>query len=168
MSMDCEILGALLSERRRGELSAEQDERLTAHLAGCVHCRDAAVALERVLAMVELPPVSAAELEALRTRRVGESPPGIPPGQGWRLPAVLVAAAAAAVLTVAVRPSPRRAPVRVETGAVESAELLPAGGSQELFPEMAEAEPAADEPGDTADDDALSLEEPGLFGNLDG
>ena len=40
MSMDCEMLGALLSERRRGELSAEQARALDAHLTGCAHCRE--------------------------------------------------------------------------------------------------------------------------------
>ena len=167
MSVDCEMLGALLSERRRGELSPEREEALEVHLAGCPRCRQQAEALESVLSLVELPPISTAELDALRTRRIAEAPPRPRGGSGWRLPAVLVAAAAAAVLTVSVRPVPPRHPEAVvETGAAESAEVLPAGDSQELFPEMNADE--ADESADAADDDALSLEGPGLFENLDG
>jgi ferric-dicitrate binding protein FerR (iron transport regulator) len=166
MSVDCEMLGALLSERRRGELSPEQAEALEVHLAGCAGCRQQAETLESVLALVELPPVSAAELDALRARRIAEAPPPTPRGRAWRLPAVLVAAAAAAILTVSVRPMPHRHPERVETTPVDSTEVLPGGDSQELFPEIT-AE-GADESVDTADDDALSLEGPGLFGNLDG
>ncbi|HSP19076.1 MAG TPA: zf-HC2 domain-containing protein [Myxococcaceae bacterium] len=166
MNVDCELLGALLSERGRGELSAEQDEALTVHLAGCSRCQEQAQALESVLARVELPAVSAAELEALRIRRVGESPPPAPLRRGWRFPAVLVAAAAAAVLTVSLRPAPNRRPDQVEVGTAESAELLPGVDSQELFPEF--AADGADEPLDAAADDALSLEEPRLFENLDG
>ncbi|MGZ3480089.1 MAG: anti-sigma factor family protein [Myxococcaceae bacterium] len=166
MSVDCEMLGALLSERRRGELSPERAEALEVHLAGCTRCRQQAEALESILSLVELPPVSAAELDALRTRRIAESPPRLPRSGGWRLPAVLVAAAAAAILTVSVRPMPHRHPERLETGAEEAAEVLPAGDSQELFPEM--SADGADESTDSADEDALSLEGPGLFGNLDG
>ncbi len=108
------------------------------HLAGCARCRQQARSLESVLALVELPPVSAAELEALRSRRIAEAPPRMSQGHaGWRLPAVLVAAAAAAILTVSVRPMPHRHPERVETaGSAESTEVLPAGDTQELFPEM--------------------------------
>ena len=165
MSVECEMLGALLSERRRGELSAEQDESLTAHLAGCTRCREEAAPLASVLALVELPPVGAAEMEALRPRRVGSAPPHVP-GRDWRLPAVLVGAAAAAVLMVTVRPGAQRRPEGAEAGAAESAERLPAGATQELFPELGSE--GADRSVDTADADALSLEEPGLFGNLDG
>jgi anti-sigma factor RsiW len=39
MSMNCEMLGALLSERRRGELSPEESRALDAHLSGCARCR---------------------------------------------------------------------------------------------------------------------------------
>ena len=166
MSVDCEMLGALLSERRRDELSPEQAEALEVHLAGCPGCRQQAETLESVLALVELPPISAAELDALRSRRIAEAPPRMSRGRGWRLPAVLVAAAAAAILTVSVRPMPHRHPERVETTSAESTEVFPGGDSQELFPEM--SADGADESVDTADDDALSLEGPGLFGNLDG
>jgi anti-sigma factor RsiW len=167
MSVECDVLGALLSERRRGELPEDQALALETHLAGCARCRAQARSLESLLAMVELPPVSPAELEALRTRRIAESPPPLrgPVYRTWRLPAVLVAAAAAAVLTVSVRPVPQRHPERVQVGVAESAEALPAGGTQELFPEMGAEQ--ADE-SVTADDDALSLEGPGLFENIDG
>ena len=112
MSVECEMLGALLSERRRGELPAEQARALELHLAGCARCREEARSLESVLAAVELPPVGPAELEALRTRRIAELLRRLrgPGHAGWRLPAVLVAAAAAAVLTVSVRPVPHRQP----------------------------------------------------------
>ena len=148
MSAECEMLGALLSERRRGELSVDQARALELHLAGCVRCQEQARSLESVLAMVELPPVGPAELEALRMRRIAEAPPPLrrPGHAGWRLPAVLVAAAAAAILTVSVRPVPHRHPERVEVGALDTAEALPAGDTQELFPEMGADQ--ADELGD--------------------
>ena len=79
MSVDCEMLGALLSERRRGELSPEQAEALEVHLAACPGCRQQAETLESVLSLVELPPISAAELDALRTRRIAEAPPRVRP-----------------------------------------------------------------------------------------
>ena len=167
MSVECQMLGALLSERRRGELPLEQAQALEAHLAGCARCREEALGLEAVLAAVELPPVGAAELEVLRSRRLGEAPRVGPRRARWQVPAVLVAAAAAAVLTVSVRPAPRRhAPVveRASAGAL-AAEVLAAGDTQEPFPEMSDA---SDETVDTVEDDALSLEGPGLFGNLDG
>jgi len=167
MSMECEMLGALLSERRRGELSAEQERALESHLARCAQCRDEAAALEVVLERVQLPPVSPAELEALKILRpeVRRRSPG---RRGWQLPAVLLAAAAAAILTVSIRPAPHHAG-RAEPGAVTpplSGAVIPAGSSQELFPEM--GTDGADETGNTLDDDVTSLEGPGLFGNLDG
>ena len=168
MTMDCEMLGSLLSERRRGELSAEQGRALDAHLAVCARCREEARGLESLLAALELPPVTIAELEALRSRRIGETLPRMPRSRAWQVPAVLVAAAAAAVLTVSVRPGPhhRISPVGQQGGAVFAPEALAASDSQELFPEMS-AE-AADETPDSLEEDALSLEGPGLFGNLDG
>src|SRR4029078_3597668 len=90
MSMDCEMLGALLSERRRGELSPEEarapdgpmsgcarweSRALYAQRWGCARCRTEASGIDAVLAAVELPPVSIAELEALRSRRIGEGGP---------------------------------------------------------------------------------------------
>ena len=169
MSMDCEMLGALLSERRRGELSPEQARALDSHLAGCARCGEEARRLESVLAAVELPPVSTAELEALRSRRIGEGPGRVPRSRAWQMPAALVAAAAAAVLTVSIRPPPRHrgSPVEQSEGpVVVSPEALAAGDSQELFPEM--TADTADESPVSLEDDVLSLEGPGLFGNLDG
>jgi anti-sigma factor RsiW len=169
MSTDCEMLGALLSERRRGELSPEQARALDLHLAGCARCRQEARGLESVLAAMEPPAVSAAELEALRSRRIGDAAGPVPRGRGWQVPAVLMAAAAAAVLTISVRPVPRHrgSPVeRLENAAPPSTEVLAAGDSQELFPEM--TADTADEGPDSPEEDALSLEGPGLFGNLDG
>src|SRR5215471_14565106 len=104
MIAECEMLGALLSERRRGELAPEQAHAFEAHLAECARCRTEAQGLESVLAAVELPPIDEAELEALRARRIGDGPRSLPSRRAWRFPAVLVAAAAAAVLTVSVRP----------------------------------------------------------------
>ncbi len=162
MSVECEMLGALLSERRRGELPLEQAQALEAHLAGCARCREEARGLESLLAAVELPPLGATELEVLRSRRIGEAPRRIARRARWQMPAVMVAAAAAAVLTVSVRPAPHRHGPGVER---MSAEALSAGDTQELFPEMGDT---SDESVDTVEDDALSLEGPGLFGNLDG
>ena len=169
MTTDCEKLGARLSERRRGELSPEQARALDAHLAGCARCRDEAPGLEAVLAAVELPPVSIAELEALRARRIGEGPPRVRRSRSWQVPAVMIAAAAAAVLTVSVRPMGHRHSVGVSpvsTQASPAFEEIPGAASQELFPEMT-SEPT-DEAQATLEDDVRSLEGPGLFGSLDG
>jgi hypothetical protein len=170
MSVECEMLGALLSERRRGELAPDQVRALEAHLVGCARCREETQGLESVLAAVELPPISAAELEALQARRIGDGPRSLPSRGGWRVPAVLVAAAAAAVLTVSVRPLRHASPGRSAPTAMLpvdlSGELLPAADTQELFPEMSADTP--DETQSSAEDDALSLEGAGLFGNLDG
>jgi len=170
MSMDCEMLGALLSERRRGELSPEESRALDAHLSGCARCRTEASGLDAVLAAVELPPVSIAELEALRSRRIGEAPRRIPRRSAWKVPAVLVAAAAAAVLTVSIRPqtthhrSVGTTPSAAQ--AVPTVQPLPDDMSQELFPEM--SSDVNDDGQATLEDDVRSLEGAGLFGNLDG
>lgn len=167
MSMDCEMLGALLSERRRGELSPEQARALDAHLAGCARCREEAPGLDAVLAAVELPPVSIAELEALRARRIGEGPRRLPRSRSWQVPAVLVAAAAAAVLTVSIRPLTHRHTTAVSAApALPAFQEIPGADSQELFPEMTSE--TTDEGQATLEDDVLSLEGAGLFGNLDG
>jgi len=169
MSMDCEMLGALLSERRRGELSPDQARALDAHLAGCARCREEAPALDAVLAAVELPPVSIAELEALRARQIGERPRRSPRSRGWQVPAVLVAAAAAAVLTVSIRPQTHRHATAVSAAPAQASpafQEIPGADSQELFPEMTSE--TTDDGQATLEDDVLSLEGAGLFGNLDG
>jgi hypothetical protein len=170
MSMDCEMLGALLSERRRGELSVEQGRVLDAHLAGCARCREEAPGLDALLAAVELPPVSVAEVEALRSRRIGEEPRRARRSGAWQIPAVLVAAAAAALLTVSIRPPPHRHPAAVSpaptTQALPAFEEMTGVASQELFPEMTSE--STDDGQATLEDDVLSLEGAGLFGNLDG
>jgi len=170
MIVECEMLGALLSERRRGELAPEQTRALEAHLSECPRCRAEAQGLESVLAAVELPPVGEAELEALRARRIGEGPRSLPSRRAWRVPAVLVAAAAAAILTVSIRPvrhaSPGRSAIPSMVPGNLSGEVLSAGDTQELFPEL--SSDTSDEAEDTVEEDALSLEGAGLFGNLDG
>ena len=169
MTMDCEMLGAWLSERRRGELSPEQARALDAHLAGCARCRDEAPGLDAVLAAVELPPVSIAELEALRARKIGDGPPRLPRSRSWQVPAVLIAAAAAAVLTISVRPVAHRHSVGVSpvsTQASPAFEEISGAASQELFPEMTSE--TTDQGQATLEDDVAGLEGAGLFGNLDG
>jgi len=169
MTMDCEMLGALLSERRRGELSAEEERSLDAHLAGCARCREEASGLDAVLAAAELPPVSIAELEALRAKGIGEGPRPLHRGGRWQVPAVLIAAAAAALLTISIRPVPHRRPVAVSPAPVNVSpafEEIPGAASQELFPEM--TSDSTDEGQATLEDDVRSLEGPGLFGNIDG
>lgn len=169
MTMDCEMLGAWLSERRRGELSPEQAQALDAHLAGCARCRDEVPGLDAVLAAVELPPVSIAELEALRARRIGAGPGRLPRTRSWQIPAVLIAAAAAAVLTISVRPMAHRHSVAlspVSTQASPAFEEIPGADSQELFPEMTSEQ--ADDGQATLEDDVAGFEGAGLFGNLDG
>jgi len=170
MSTDCEMLGALLSERRRGELGPDGTRLLEAHLAGCARCRDEARELEAVLAAVELPPISAEELDALRARRVGQAPPRKAGRESWRLPAVLVAAAAAAVLTITVRPPARHHPPEL-TGAPSvlpldaEDDVAADADSQELFPEM--SADGSDTTLASIEDDVASLEGPGLFGSID-
>lgn len=170
MSMDCEMLGALLSERRRGELSPEQARALDGHLAGCSRCREEAPALDALLAAVELPPVSIAELEALRSRGIGEAPQRVRRSGAWQVPAVLVAAAAAALLTVSIRPATThhravgQSPASAQT--MPAVEQLPDVASQELFPQL--SSDVNDDGQATLEDDVLSLEGAGLFGNIDG
>jgi anti-sigma factor RsiW len=167
MSMDCEMLGALLSERRRGELSPDEARSFDAHLAACPRCREEARGLQAVLAAVELPPISTAELEALRARRMTEPPRRPPRRSGWQVPAVLLAAAAAAVLTVSVRPAAHRrgSPVeQIQQAVAPGTEIFQE--SQELFPDM--SADLTDEGSSSLEDDALSLEGQGLFGNIDG
>ena len=170
MSMDCEMLGALLSERRRGELSPEQARVLDAHLAGCARCREEAPGLDAVLAAVELPPVSIAELEALRSRRIDEAPRRMPRSGAWQVPAVLVAAARRGD-PHRVRPAPTTHRRAVGVSPVPSqglpvVESASDGLSQELFPQL--SSDVNDEGQETLEDDVLSLEGAGLFGNLDG
>ena len=166
----CDMLAALLSERRRGELPPDQARALEAHLAECTRCREQAQALESVLAAVELPPIAEEELEVLRARRIGEGPRSLPSRRAWRVPAVLVAAAAAAVLTVSVRPGRHVSPGRSMAPAVQpidlTGELLPAAETQELFPDL--SSDTSDDSAASVEDDALSLEGAGLFGDLDG
>ena len=170
MSMDCEMLGALLSERRRGELSPEQARMLDAHLAGCARCRQEAPGLDALLAAVELPPVSIAELEALRSRRTGEAPQRVGRSSAWQVPAVLVAAAAAALLTVSIKPMTTHhrvaGPIPAPAQTMPAVEQLPDDASQELFPEL--SSDGNDDGQTTLEDDVLSLEGAGLFGNIDG
>ena len=170
MSMDCEMLGALLSERRRGELSPEQARALDAHLVGCARCREEAPGHDALLAAVELPPVSIAEVEALRSRRIGEAPQRVRRSGAWQVPAVLVAAAAAALLTVSIRPTTTHHRA-VGTGpapgqTMPAVEQLPDDASQELFPQL--SSDVNDDSQATLEDDVLSLEGAGLFGNIDG
>jgi hypothetical protein len=169
MTMECEMLGALLSERRRGDLSPEQARSLDDHLAGCAQCREEAPGLDAVLSAVELPPISIAELEALRARRIAEGPPRLPRSHRWQVPAVLIAAAAAAVLTISIRPFPHHHAAAVSPAPVNASpalEAIPGAASQELFPEM--TSDSTDDDQATLEDDVRSLEEPGLFGNIDG
>ena len=169
MTMDCEMLGAVLSERRRGELSPEEARALDAHLAGCSRCREEAPGLEAVLAAVELPPISIAELEALRARNIAEGPRRLPRSGSWQVPAVLIAAAAAAVLTVSIRPLTHHRPTAVSAAPVQASpafQTIPGVASQELFPEMTSE--STDDSQASLEDDVRSLEGPGLFGNLDG
>ena len=169
MTMDCQMLGALLSERRRGELSPEQARSLDDHLAACAQCREESQGLDAVLAAVEMPPVSIAELEALRAKRIAEGPRPLPRSHRWQVPAVLIAAAAAALLTISIRPVPHRHPAAVSPVPVNTSpafEEIPGAASQELFPEI--GSDSADEGQATLEDDVRSLEGPGLFGNIDG
>ena len=114
--------------------------------------------------------MSIAELETLRSRRIGEAPQRVRRSGAWQVPAVLVAAAAAALLTVSIRPltthhrtaGPGAAPAQT----VPAVERLPDDASQELFPEL--SSDVNDDGQATLEDDVLSLEGAGLFGNIDG
>ena len=92
-----------------------------------------------MLAAVELPPVSIAELEALSAKRIADRPRRFPRSHRWQVPAVLIAAAAAALLTISIRPVPHRHPAAVSSAPVNTSpafEEIPGADSQELFPEI--------------------------------
>jgi len=153
------MLAAVLSERRSGELAPDAERALEAHLAECARCREEARALEATLEALVPPEVSAAELQALSARRLERTPPRRTRA-GWGVGALVVAAAAAALLTLAVRP-PRgahRAP-RVTAAPVQ------AGTDDDLFSEDVFLDEDLSDNG--AELDALTLEGPGIFGNLD-
>ena len=93
----------------------------------------------------------------------------MPRSRSWQVPAILIAAAAAAVLTVSIRPLTHKRPVAVSpvpVRALPAFEEIPGAASQELFPEMTSE--ATDDGQASLEDDVLSLEGAGLFGNLDG
>jgi anti-sigma factor RsiW len=166
VSFHCEQLTAALSEQSAGELSQEATAALEAHLRECPACRTEAAQLREFLSALQPAPPSEDELAMLerlpgRVMKAWErrSPPR------WPIPAVLVAAAAAAVFTVWTRPvrhagSPRTA---VERSADD-------GSSVPFADERLFSLPEADDTSgnDLAETDALMLEGPGLFGHLDG
>jgi len=153
------MLAAMLSERRSDELAPDAERALEAHLAGCARCREEARSLEATLESLVPPEVSAAELQALAARRIARIPPRRPHGR-WGVGAVLVAAAAAALLTLAIRPrGAHRAPRPV-------AAPVQAGADDDLFSEDVFLDEDLSDSG--AELDALTLEGPGIFGNLDG
>jgi hypothetical protein len=163
MSFPCNTLAAALSERREGELSSEDSATLEAHLGQCERCRERAKVTEALLARLEPAPVTAEELRALEARRIAAPPRRAGPS-GWRVPAALAAAAAAA-LTLWTSPAHRRhvaipAPASLTSTAAseDSGSLF----SEGLFSTLAEADD--DTAGGSAELDAL--EGPGLFGNL--
>src|SRR5262249_54883813 len=100
-----------------------------------------------------------------------EGPRPVTRSGAWKLPAVLVAAAAAAVLTVSGRPTSRHhaAPaLPLETAAASARRTLLSDDAlrQGLLPAM--GSDTGDDGQVSLEEDALSLEGPGLFGNLDG
>jgi len=155
--LPCETLAAVLSERRSGELAPGAERALQAHLAGCARCSEEARALEGVLEALAPPEVSAAELQALASRRIGRTPPR-PAHPHWGVGTLVVAAAAAALLTLAIRPGVHHPP-RVTTAPVQT------GIDDDLFAEDVFLDDDLSDDG--AELDALTLEGPGIFGNLD-
>ena len=155
--LPCETLAAVLSERRSGELAPDAERALQAHLAGCARCSEEARSLEGVLETLVPPEVSAAELEALASRRIARTPPRLP-HRHWGVGALVMAAAAAALFTLAIRPTAHHPP-RVTTAPAQ------AGMDDELFTEDVFLDDDLSDDG--AELDALTLEGPGIFGNLD-
>jgi len=155
--LPCETLAAVLSERRSGELAPDDERALQAHLAGCSRCSEEARALENVLEALVPPEVSAAELQALASRRIARTPPRHV-HRHWGVGALVVAAAAAALLTLAIRPRVHHPP-RATTAPVQ------VGSDDDAFAEDVFLD--EDLSDDGAELDALTLEGPGIFGNLD-
>jgi anti-sigma factor RsiW len=166
MSFHCEQLTAALSEQAAGELDLQGSAALETHLRECPACRTEAAQLRAFLSTLQRAPLSEGDLAMLerlpeRVMKAWEhrSPPR------WRIPAVLVAAAAAAVFTLWTRPvrhagSPRAA-VELST---DDGSSLPFA-DERLF--------SLPDPDDTSGNDlpevdASMLEGPGLFGYLDG
>jgi anti-sigma factor RsiW len=171
VSFHCEQLTAALSEQAAGELSQEATAALEAHLRECPACRTEAVQLRAFLSALQPAPLSEGELAMLEQLpgRVAKAWERRSPAK-WRIPAVLVAAAAAAVFTLWTRPvrhagSPRAA---VERSAVERS--ADDGSSVPFADEGLFSLPDTDDTSgnDLAEADALMLEGPGLFGHLDG
>jgi anti-sigma factor RsiW len=155
--LPCDTLAAVLSERRSGELAPDAERALQAHLAGCARCSEEARALEGVLEALVPPEVSTAELQALASRRIGRTPPRSA-HRHWGVGALVVAAAAAALLTLAIRP-PVHHPSRATTAQAQ------AGVDDDFFAEEVFLDDEVSDDG--AELDALTLEGPGIFGNLD-
>jgi predicted anti-sigma-YlaC factor YlaD len=162
MSFRCAELTAALSEQAAGELGIQQEAALEAHLRECPACRSEAQQLRAFLATVQPAPLSEAELRTLerlpgRVRAALERRPA----SRWRIPAVMVAAAAVAVFAVWTRPIRHAASPRATVSADEE---VPFG--EERF--LSGLETDEDSASDATATDAAMLEGPGLFGNLDG
>ncbi len=154
---------AVLSERRSGELAPDAERALEAHLAGVCPLParrpgprgDAGVA--GAAAGGEPGGARRRSLPAASARpRPGRAP------SRWGVRAVLVAAAAAALLT-RVHPPHVHQPPHGRPALRRSRRALP---SDELFAEDVFLDDDLTDDGATLD--ALSLEGPGIFGNLDG
>jgi anti-sigma factor RsiW len=166
MSFQCEELTAALSEQASGELDSDRAAALEAHLEECPACRTEAVQLRAFLSSLRPAALSETELAMLdrlpgRVMKAWErrSPPR------WRIPAVLVAAAAAAVFTLWTRPVRHaglpKAAVELST---DDEATVPFGDDRFLsIPETEETSGSG-----ALETDASMLEGPGLFGNLDG
>ena len=154
----CETLAAVLSERRSGELAPDAERALEAHLAGCARCREEARSLEAMLESLVPPEVTPAELQALSARHIGKAPPRPAPSR-WGVRAVLVAAAAAVLLTLATQPRVHHPPRTTSTAPAQDT------SEDELFAEDVFLDDDLSDDGATLD--ALTLEGPGIFGNLD-
>jgi anti-sigma factor RsiW len=116
----------LLLERTCGTLDDAAAARLDAHLATCAACRAEAAALEEVLALVALPPPSAADRRALDG--LSETLRPAPPPTAWRRSwssfrggAMALAAAAAALLVILGYPLLSSSPAP-DRGALASAQ----------------------------------------------
>jgi hypothetical protein len=166
MSFHCEQLTAALSEQAAGELDVAEVAALDAHLRECPACRTEAAHLRAFLSSLQPAPVSEGELTMLerlpgRVMKAWERRSPL----RWRIPAVLVAAAAAAIFTVWTRPvrhptSPR-APLEMSTD-----DGSPVPFAEERLFSLPDTDDTSGS--DVAETDASMLEGPGLFGNLDG
>jgi hypothetical protein len=153
--MTCAGVADLLAEFVAGDLSADRSAAVRAHLDGCAACRDEEAGFRSVLGLLEAdaaatpdpgPAYWAAFAGRVRTRRAREAPAAPAPWWSRFARPLAVAAGAAALVFLALRP-----PLAPTAGEGEGDDLVavlePAGpdalaGIDDLTPDDARALPA--------------------------